>query len=184
MNCVAALCVDRDSIYHTLPDVECYDIGRDVRTFRGGMPIVAHPPCRSWSAFCAHQAKPVPGEREIGLLCAYWLRKCGGVLEHPAHSRLFAAADLPRPGEDRPGLWTANVLQHWWHHAGTQKSTWLAFSGILRTQVRFPLQLRGQGGDKLLWQMMPRKLRSATCPELAAWLVAAARLAWKEERVE
>lgn len=48
---VAVLCVQRRTQYRDLPGVECYDIDRDVRTFAGGMPVVAHPPCRSWSAF-------------------------------------------------------------------------------------------------------------------------------------
>jgi len=47
---VAVLCVSALSIYKGLPGVECYDPKRDVRTFAGGMPVVAHPPCRSWSA--------------------------------------------------------------------------------------------------------------------------------------
>ncbi len=66
---VAALCVANKTEYTALPAVECFDIGRDVRTFAGGMPVVAHPPCRSWSAYCAHQAKPLPGEKELGPLC-------------------------------------------------------------------------------------------------------------------
>lgn len=41
---VAVLCVAPKSVYHSLKDVECYDINRDVRTFEGGMPVVGHPP--------------------------------------------------------------------------------------------------------------------------------------------
>ena len=89
---VAVLCVSKNSIYKRIERVEAFDLARDARTFGGGMPVVAHPPCRSWSAYCAHQAKPLAGEKELGPLCVAWLRECGGVLEHPAHSRLFAAA--------------------------------------------------------------------------------------------
>ena len=98
MRTVAALCVGPRSVYKTLPDVEAYDQARDARTFPGGMPIVGHPPCRSWSAYCAHQAKPEPGERELALWVIEQLRREGGVLEQPAHSRLWAAAGLPIPG--------------------------------------------------------------------------------------
>jgi hypothetical protein len=173
---VAALCVDKRSIYKQLPKVECFDIDRDVRTFAGGMPVVVHPPCRSWSKFCAHQAKPLPGEKDLGPRCVYWLRQCGGVLEHPAHSRLFEYCGLPLPGESKDGLWTIEVLQSWWGHVGTQKKTWLCFAHIPKKSVHFPFKLRSRGGDKKLWQNMPRSLRSSTCLEMAEWLVATARL--------
>lgn len=45
---VAALCVAPNSGYKAMPGVECYDQARDVRNFAGGMPVVAHPPCRAW----------------------------------------------------------------------------------------------------------------------------------------
>ena len=96
---VSVLCASRNSVYKTLDAVDVYDATRDARTFPGNTPIIAHPPCRSWSAFCRHQAKPEPGEAELGLWCAEQLRKCGGVLEQPAHSRLFAAAGLPLPNQ-------------------------------------------------------------------------------------
>lgn len=108
---VAALCVAPNSGYKNMDAVECYDMARDVRTFTGGMPVVAHPPCRTWSAYTAHQAKAPPGEKELGLLCAEWLRREGGVLEHPAHSRLFEAARLPMPGQRLGDLYTMLVFQ-------------------------------------------------------------------------
>ena len=78
MRAVAALCVAPNSVYKTMPGVDAYDKARDVRQFAGGMPVVAHPPCRAWSAYTAHQAKPEPGEKELGLLCADWLKREGG----------------------------------------------------------------------------------------------------------
>lgn len=102
MATISALCVSRNSAYHGLPGVVAFDIDRDARTFLGDTPIVAHPPCRAWSAFCSHQAKAPPGEKELAPMCVELLRQCGGVLEHPAHSRLWPAMGLPRPGE-RPG---------------------------------------------------------------------------------
>lgn len=173
---VAVLCVAPKSIYHTLAGVEVYDPRRDVRTFAGGMPVVAHPPCRSWSAYCAHQAKPLPGEKELGPLCVEWLRKCGGVLEHPAHSRLFAHCGLPKPGESRGGLWTVEVWQAWWGYP-MRKQTWLCFSGVDVRAVQFPFALHAAGNDRRCEQMMSKQQRSATHPALAQWLVDAARLA-------
>lgn len=174
MRTVAILCVAPRSVYRTLNAVECYDKLRDVRTFRGGMPVVCHPPCRSWSAYCAHQAKPEPGEKELGTLCVEWLKKCGGVLEHPAHSRLFDATKLPKPGEMTDGLWTVEVLQAWWGDSRTKK-TWLCFSGIGKSGVQFPLRLHDPHGDRRRWQLLNSTSRSATVLEMAQWLVDVAR---------
>jgi hypothetical protein len=111
----AVLCVSPNSIYRELAGVEAFDMRRDARTFLGGAPIVAHPPCRSWSAFCAHQAKPGPGERELALWCIEQLRVWGGVLEQPAHSRLWAAAGIPAPGAPAVGgVFSLQVDQSWW----------------------------------------------------------------------
>jgi hypothetical protein len=173
---VAVLCVSAKSIYKQLAGVECYDMRRDVRSFAGGMPVVAHPPCRSWSAKCAHQAKPLPGEKELGPLCVEWLRKCGGVLEHPANSRLFAHCGLPRPGEARDGLWSIAVSQAWWGHSIT-KNTWLCFAHISPRAVEFPMVLHNGARDHRRWQLMSRAKRSATPRAMAEWLVASAALA-------
>jgi hypothetical protein len=175
LKCVAVLCVARKSIYRSLPGVECYDVNRDVRTFQGGMPVVGHPPCRSWSAFCSHQAKPGPGEKELGPLVVEWLRKCGGILEHPAHSRLFAACALPRPGwTSRGDCWSASVSQAWWGDTRT-KNTWLCFFGISPNDVEWPLRLHEPVGDRRRWKAMCSQQRSATPPQMAQWLVETAR---------
>jgi hypothetical protein len=162
-----------------MPDVDCYDQKRDVRTFTGGMPIVAHPPCRAWSAFTRHQAKPEPGEAELGLLCAEWLRSEGGVLEHPAHSRLFEAAGLPGPGKRRGDLFTVPVLQAWFGYP-TRKETWLCLSRVDPSALDIPYvdhDSRAGLGDGRRYQAMSKHQRAATYPALAEWLVQAARLA-------
>jgi len=174
---VAALCVAGNSVYHSLPGVECYDPARDVRTFDGGMPVVAHPPCRSWSAFCAHQAKPPVGEKELGPLCVEWLRTCGGVLEHPAHSRLFDHCGLPKPGHATRGeIWTMEVWQAWWGYS-MMKKTWLCFCGVSPNAVHLPFRLHPQGVDRRRQQLMSKNQRAETCRELAEWLVAISRTA-------
>jgi hypothetical protein len=179
---VAVLCCKSTSEYKQMPNVECYDEDRDVRTFAGGMPVVAHPPCRSWSAFCRHQAKPEPGEKELGPLCANWIRKCGGVLEHPAHSHLWSAADLPRPGTIRGSLWSVEVWQCWWGYPLGIKRTWLCFAGIKPADVHYPFLLRAQGGDKRAWSVGSTSWRDRTTREFAEWLVATARQSHVDER--
>lgn len=61
---VAALYVRRDSPYKALPDVECYDVDRDARSYAGPWPVVAHPPCRAWGRL-RHMAKPRVDERDL-----------------------------------------------------------------------------------------------------------------------
>lgn len=87
MDKIAALFVRKDSVYKTIPGVDCYDIDRDARTFPGGMPIVAHPPCRTWGKY-SHRAKAPDGEHELALWAVEQVIKWGGVLEHPVGSRL------------------------------------------------------------------------------------------------
>lgn len=172
---VAVLCVARNSIYKTMEGVEVYDDIRDARTFTGGMPIVAHPPCRSWSAYCRHQAKPLPGERDLAPYCVEWLEKCGGVLEHPAHSTLWSTLGLPRPGERAVGpFWSMHVQQCWWGDTRT-KNTWLLFSGIEPNEIEIPFTLHDPRGDRRRWQVMSKHQRSATVPAFATWLVDVAR---------
>lgn len=172
---VAVLCVSPRSVYKSLPGVECYDEARDVRTFAGGMPIVGHPPCRSWSTFCAHQAKPPAGEKELGPLVVQMLRDNGGVLEHPAHSKLFDACRLPKPGWTHRGdLWSIEVLQAWWGHTNS-KRTWLCFFGVSPSDVQIPIRLHNQQGDRRRWSLMSQRQRSNTPPAMAEWLVAVAR---------
>lgn len=173
---VAVLCAMRFSIYNSFPRVIVYDRKRDARTFAGGMPVVCHPPCRAWSAFLAHQAKTPPGEAELGPLCVEWLKKCGGVLEHPAHSRLFAHCGLPLPGMAANGLWTIEVLQAWWGDARS-KRTWLCFAGVSRKDVYLPFALHLPDGDRRRWALISRPQRAATPPAMAQWLIDVARAA-------
>jgi len=101
-------------VYHGLSGLEVYDPRRDARTFPGGMPVIAHPPCRYWSVKCRHQAKPEPGERELGIWCAQEVRPWGGILEHPALSLLWPAALSPPPGHrESDDSFTLIVWQAW-----------------------------------------------------------------------
>lgn len=175
MPIVSVLCAARNSVYHELPAVVVYDERRDARRFPGGTPIVAHPPCRSWSVKTKHQAKPEPGERELGLWCCEQLREWGGVLEQPAHSEMFAAAGFPEPGQgERDGVWSLEVWQAWWGYP-MKKSTWLAISGISPDDVETPLRLHPRGGDRRTEQVMSKNQRSATTREFAEWLLGLAR---------
>lgn len=174
---VAALCVASNSPYHALRDVEAFDKARDARTFTGGMPVVAHPPCRTWSVFTKHQAKAPPGEKELGLICAEHLKREGGVLEHPAHSELFEAAGLPMPGKRIGDLFTIAIHQAAFGYP-MRKATWLCMCGVDVLELELPFVVhdpRAGLGDRRRQQIMSRQQRSATRPELARFLVDVAR---------
>jgi hypothetical protein len=178
------LCVAKNSAYVGMPGLELFDQARDARTFAGGMPLIAHPPCRAWSAHCAHQAKPEPGEKELGLWCAEQVKQMGGVLEQPAHSRLWDAAKLPKPGWTHSAdVWSMEVWQAWWGYP-MRKATWLFFSGISPLSVKTPLQLHPHGCDRRREQLMSKKERSATTPAFARWLVDVARQSAKSKEAK
>jgi len=166
---VAVLCAARNSIYKEL-DCDVYDATRNALTFPCDQAVIAHPPCRAWSAFCRHQAQPDPGERALGVWCCEVLKECGGVLEQPAHSRLFDYARLPLPGESDGVLWSIAVQQAWWGFP-FKKGTWLCFSRVQRELVNVPFVLRNPSGDRERWNTMSKNQRAATCRAFAVWLL-------------
>jgi len=171
---IAVLCVSKKSVYHGMKGVEAYDEERGARNFPGGMAVVAHPPCRAWSAYYAHQAKPEVGEKELGLWCVEQVNRWGGILEQPAHSRLWDAAKLPKPGWTHArDSWSMEVWQVWWGYPQL-KRTWLYFANISPLDVRTPLQLHSRGRDKRTWQLMSKTTRSKTFLPFAVWLVTTA----------
>lgn len=187
---VAVLFARQDSTYKTLPGVDVFDIDRDARTFQGGMPVVAHPPCRAWGRLRAF-ANPRPDEMNLARLAVALVREFGGVLEHPAGSTLWAAQMLPRPGDtrDQYGGWTFAAPQMWWGHKA-QKATWFYIVGVAPADMPpVPLVL---GDASHVVQSRKRQdyrphitkaEREHTPPELAARLVEVARRCRIEKRI-
>lgn len=113
---VAVLFARSDSFYKSINGCDVYDIERDARSFSGGMPVVAHPPCRAWGQLRA-LANPILGEKELAFFALDQVRKNGGVLEHPKNSTLWPVAGLPAPGQrDKFGGWTLPINQNCWGH--------------------------------------------------------------------
>lgn len=181
---IAVLFARSDSIYKSLPGCDVYDIERDALTWPGGSPVVAHPPCRAWGSF-AWRARPREGERE----CAPWaveqIRLHGGVLEHPAASKLWPEHGLPEPGRrDAWGGWTLPVNQHWWGHRAS-KRTRLYIVGCephripdMPMVLGEPAHVIGDSGRASMGTKRPeisKAEREATPPDFAAWLVDLAR---------
>ena len=108
---IAALYVETNGIYYGLPDVDPWDEQRDARLYEGPWPVVAHPPCARWCAL-APMVQAVYGYKighDGGTFEAALesVRRFGGVLEHPAHTRAWGRFGLPRPSL---GGWSQSFL--------------------------------------------------------------------------
>lgn len=175
---VAALFVSGRSIYRHMPNVRAYGLREDAMTFNGNVPVVAHPPCRTWSRTLRHQAKPnsLVYEQSLGLWAAQVVMANGGVLEQPAHSLLWAAAKLPMPSRPADAFcYTIVVEQRWWGYR-SRKATWLLICGVPRHYLPpMPFSLVAEESDCL---GLSQCGRSRTMPAFAAWLCQIARCSW------
>ena len=104
---IAILFARDDSRYKDFNVYDVYDINRDARTFCKKMPVIAHPPCRAWGML-SHMANPREGEKQLAYLALAQVRLNGGILEHPAGSRLWKEAPLPLAGGGKMSL--ADIL--------------------------------------------------------------------------
>jgi hypothetical protein len=125
---IAALYVDPRGPYPAMDNVDCWDIERDARLYDGPHPVVAHPPCGPWGKL-KHLYRG--DEHDCALVALAQVRRFGGVLEHPAKSKLWAAQDIPTPGSfpDRFGGFSVAVDQCAWGHVA-RKPTWLYIVGV------------------------------------------------------
>jgi hypothetical protein len=137
---IAALYVETNGCYFNLPGVDPWDITRDARTYAGPHPVVAHPPCQLWGAFAAVNFARWGGEHNRpgndggcfkSALAA--VRTYGGILEHPAFSRAWAAHGLQSPADHGweqccHGGFVCEVWQSAYGHQA-RKRTWLYYCG-------------------------------------------------------
>ena len=192
---VAILYARSDSIYKTMEGCDVWDATRDARKFPGGMPVVAHPPCRAWGAL-SHMANPRPDEKDLARHAVKVIREYGGVLEHPYASKLWPDQKLPALGKrDEFGGFTVAIPQVWFGHC-MEKNTKLYVCGcepkdLPEIPLSFATATHAMGG-KWLFDVKKRlgrdgimredarkgKDREGTPPAFAKWLVAVARQCW------
>jgi len=188
---VAVLFARKDSNYKLIEGCDVWDADRDALLWPGGLPVVAHPPCRAWGRL-RHFAKPREGEKYLARFAVKNVRKWGGVLEHPFGSLLWSDQKLPYVGErDEFGGWTLPVHQYWWGHRA-QKKTLLYIVGcdpkniplmpmvlgvsdcVIRLDTRRANGTHIRKGDADWKQRLGPAEREHTPPEMASWLVALA----------
>ena len=135
---IAVLFARNDSRYKELSDFEVYDINRDARTYCDSYPVIAHPPCRAWGML-SHMANPREGEKQLAYLALAQVRLNGGILEHPASSRLWIEAQLPLVDEfpDKFGGFTIEIDQYDFGHVA-HKATKLYICGINASKLPPP----------------------------------------------
>jgi len=129
----AALYIREDSAYKKRANFDCYDINRDAATFTGGIPVVCHPPCRSWGML-SHMANPREGEKELALKAIDLVRKEGGIIEHPSGSRLFRLLPLVDGFLDDFGGFSIELDQFDFGHVA-HKSTKLYICGVTKEKL-------------------------------------------------
>lgn len=126
---IAVLFARSDSAYKDYPEFDVYDIQRDARAYCKSYPVLAHPPCRAWGQL-SHMANPREGEKQLAYLSLAQVRLNGGILEHPASSRLWKEANLPvGMFTDEFGGFTIEIDQWDFGHVA-HKATKLYICGI------------------------------------------------------
>lgn len=131
---VAALFVAEDGPYASDSRFDAWGVSRDARTYRGPLPVVAHPPCERWGRMA--KGSPRAQIYEMGDDGGCFesalddVRQFGGVLEHPQGSHAFGWFGLPIPsgrGWTPPDPWggrSTYIDQGTYGHPA-KKPTWL-----------------------------------------------------------
>jgi hypothetical protein len=139
---IAALFVATNGPYFLRDYIDCYDESRDAMTYSDSLPVIAHPPCNLWGKFALVNYKRWGGEHNrLGNdggkfnFALDAVNRCGGVIEHPAHSYAWREYTLERP---RFGVWIKSgrgwVTEVWQSAYGhkANKKTWLYAASIVK----------------------------------------------------
>lgn len=157
---IAALFVERNGSYSGLAGIDMWDEKRDARTYEGSDRVIAHPPCSRWCRLAGLVEKRWGHKRgEDGGCFASALanvRRCGGVLEHPAYSKAWDAFGLPKPSrhggwtQGKCGGWSCHVEQGRYGHPA-KKATWLYAYGVHLPNLRWGSDPDTKGAALVSW---------------------------------
>lgn len=186
---ISALYVQPDGCYVGIDGVDPWPESRDARKYNGPYPVVAHPPCQLWGALAAvnysrwggdHNKPGNDGGTFRAALDA--VMRWGGVLEHPAGTRAWAAHGLSRPngrGWQRTiDGWVCEVWQSAYGHRAN-KATWLLYSG---EQMHLPLRWdRPRGTHQVGFQ--DQRGKAANKPTLSKSEANATPIAFRDELI-
>ena len=145
------------SNYYQIPGLDLWDINRDAYNFTGNNLVIAHPPCQQWSKLKSF-AKDNQREKDLAFFCLEQVNKNGGILEHPAGSSFFKAANINMRK-------VISVNQSWWGFPAP-KRTYLYYNGVRPISSPLSLDRPIQSVEK-----MSRKNRSKMPLAFCQWLV-------------
>lgn len=175
---VAALYIDQNGPYPELiGQLNCWDKERDATLYNGPGPVVAHPPCGPWGAlaqFCTLQ------DPALAIHAVRQVREFGGVLEHPAGSKLWQFCRMAYPGlfADKWGGRTMEIDQVRWGHPA-RKRTWIYVVGVpLPRKIparKTPVAVIRPAHNGMGAIHVPKSERHLTPHAFARWLVDLAR---------
>jgi hypothetical protein len=177
---VPVLFTQKNSIYKQL-GCDTFDEERNAINYLGNSAVIAHPPCRLWSQMRGLSSAP-SAEKFMAAWSVELIRRIGGVLEHPASSKLWSVLKLPKPGtRDKFGGFTLCIDQFWFGHP-CRKKTMLYIVGcdpadLPEIPLRFePVQfkvahLKRSRRKQHHLPEVSKKWRSATPPEFANFLI-------------
>ncbi len=191
---VAALFVERYGCYSGLNFVDLWDKQRDARWYSNCYPVVCHPPCQLWVKFARVNYIRWGGEHnrpgnDNGCFASALrsVRRCGGVLEHPAFSYAWETFELVKPSIIGAWQWIGSneyVCEIWQSAYGhkARKRTWLFYCGKLPKSMRWErwsgthqIGFHDQRGKERNKLTISGKAASATPIELRDELIALAR---------
>lgn len=134
---IAALFVAKDGPYMGLSGVWPWTEEQDARKYAGPFPVIAHPPCERWGRYwsggpSARVRRKLGDDNGCFAAALDAVRRYGGVLEHPADTRAWAAFCLSKPNKKLHGWspagdgvgWVTHVEQGNYGHPA-RKATWL-----------------------------------------------------------
>ena len=137
---IAALFIQANGCYSNDPRIDPWPEARDARQYDGPLPVVAHPPCQLWGNLASVNFARWGGDHnkpgnDAGCFqsAVDSVNSWGGVLEHPASSKAFAAHGLTPPSSmgwqmTIEGGWVCEVWQSAYGHRAN-KATWLYYKG-------------------------------------------------------
>ena len=144
---ITALFVQTNGAYFGQEGIDPWDEARDARLYEGNDPVIAHPPCARWCRLAGMVEKRWGYKKGEDGGCfksaLESVRRCGGVLEHPAYSDAWKAFGLTRPdrkggwsGPDEFGGYTCHVEQGQYGHRA-RKGTWLYAVGCQLPELKW-----------------------------------------------
>lgn len=156
--------------------IECYDQNRNALTYQGNDVVICHPPCDHWASLKLFTKKPI-AEKYLALH-ALWLVECnGGILEHPAQSKLWHLV------KSNPTHYTGRLLSidlKWFGFPAKKRTTIYIKGARLKDLPPHPITFtrethfignRGKGSRKEL----SKRLRNETPREMCLWLIEVAK---------